>query len=94
LDGGRTAVLADIEKVAKRYADLKSTNAAPLVRNVQLAHDQIIDYLNSNQKKRSKEEFATLLDSDLRQFETEARWVAESASRIENGFRRQGGAYE
>jgi hypothetical protein len=89
LDGGRTTILKDIEQVAKRYADLNSTNPSRLVVNIQLAHDQVIDYLNTNKKKRSAEDLGNLLDADLRQFETDARLVSESANRIAGAYQQR-----
>lgn len=86
LDSGRTTVLKDIEQVAKRYADLDSTNPARLIANIQLAHDQIIDYLSLNKRKRSKEDFTQLLDSDLRQFEADAKAVSEGAERVRHAY--------
>lgn len=91
LDAGRAAVLKDIEGVAKRYADLGSSNPAILVQNVQLAHEQIIDYLNANNKKRSKEEFGKLLDADIRQFENDAQIVSSSSERLAASVRRRDG---
>lgn len=87
LDAGRTSVLKDVEAVAKRYADLGSGNPAALVMDVKLAHDSIIDYLNANKKRRSKEEFVTMVEADLRQFESDAAFVADAASRIESNIR-------
>jgi hypothetical protein len=57
--------------------------------NFYVAHVQVIVYLNPNKKKRSAEDLGNLLDADLRQFETDARLVSESANRIAGAYQQR-----